>query len=69
MKLLTSLQDSDHLSDDELTAIRDWMDLAEEARGASTTTDETAKGHERARITQLEKQLKKVSQDNNIILL
>ncbi|XP_033646450.1 kinesin-like protein KIF27 isoform X2 [Asterias rubens] len=63
MKLLTSLQDSDHLSDDELTAIRDWMDLAEEARGASTTTDETAKGHERARITQLEKQLKKALAD------
>ena len=60
VKIMSSLQDNDGLSDDELLAVRNWLDLADEARDTSNGTDEIVTGHEHTRIAQLERQLKKV---------
>ncbi|XP_038053284.1 kinesin-like protein KIF27 isoform X2 [Patiria miniata] len=64
VKLLNVLQDNEGLTDDEVTAIRNWLDLAQEAQDANNDDGKTAMlGDQQATIEDLQQKLKKALDD------
>ncbi|XP_022094268.1 kinesin-like protein KIF27 [Acanthaster planci] len=63
VKLLSVLQDNDSLTEDEVTAIRNWLDLAQEAVDANNDMQTMVLGNQQAAIEDLQQKLKKALDD------